>query len=176
MRKHRFLRADFGFVQYPLPPPPHLCLKNNEMEKNHSKSFTANFEVDSSPQHVFNCIREIPKWWTSDFCGNNAKLHDEFVICHPGAHYSKQQLLELIPGKTLIWLVTESELSWLKNKDEWTGTKMIFDISRNGDKTVLQFTHEGLISEKECYDRCTQGWNMVIKEQLFNFVTDGKTI
>jgi hypothetical protein len=53
---------------------------------------------------------------------------------------------------------------------------MIFDITVKENKTLIHFTHEGLVPEKECYDRCQQGWNMVIKERLFNFISDGKTI
>jgi len=53
---------------------------------------------------------------------------------------------------------------------------MVFDITTNGDQTVLRFTHEGLVPEKECFELCEQGWNMVIKERLFNFITVGKAI
>jgi hypothetical protein len=142
-----------------------------------NKNFTATIEVSKSPQDVFNCIKEVSKWWSTDFEGNSAELNNEFVICHPGAHYSKQKLIEVVPDKKVVWLVTESELDWLeKDKAEWTNTKMIFDITAKGDKTVIHFTHEGLVPEKECYNRCQQGWNMVIKERLFNFITDGKTI
>jgi hypothetical protein len=142
-----------------------------------NKSFTATIEVSKSPQDVFSCIKEVSKWWSTDFEGNSAELNNEFVICHPGAHYSKQKLLEVVPDKKVVWLVTESELDWLeKNKAEWTNTKMIFDITVKENKTLIHFTHEGLVPEKECYDRCQQGWNMVIKERLFNFITEGKTI
>ena len=48
---------------------------------------------------------------------------------------------------------------------------MIFEITPNGDKTVLHFTHEGLVPEKECYAMCQQGWNMVIKDRLLNFIS-----
>ena len=53
---------------------------------------------------------------------------------------------------------------------------MIFEMTTKGDKTMLHFTHEGLVPEKECYARCEQGWNMVIKEWLFNFITACKVI
>ena len=142
-----------------------------------NKSFTTNIEVAKSPEYVFNCLKEVSKWWSKDFEGNSAKLHDEFVICHPGSHYSKHQLIEMIPYTKVVWLVTESELPWLtKDPHEWTNTTMIFDIIPQGDKTVLHFTHEGLVPEKECYARCTEGWTMIIKERLFNFITSGKTI
>jgi len=141
------------------------------------ESFTATIEVAKSPQHVFNCIKEVSKWWSKDFEGSGKQLNDEFIIHHPGAHFSKQKLVEVVPDKKIVWLVTDSTLYWLqKDKHEWTNTKMIFDISTNGDKTVLRFTHEGLVPEKECYARCEQGWTMVIKDWLFNFITNGKTI
>jgi hypothetical protein len=142
-----------------------------------NKSFTATIEVAKSPQEVFNCIKEVSKWWSKDFEGNSSKLNDEFIIHHPHRHYSKQKLVEVIPDKKIVWLVRDSILYWLeKDKYEWTNTKMIFEIATKGDKTFLQFTHEGLIPGKECYARCEQGWNMVIKDRLFNFITEGKVI
>ena len=140
-------------------------------------SYTATIEVTNSSNDVFDQILQVSKWWSKDFEGSSAKLNDEFVICHPGRHYSKQELVELVPGKKVVWLVTDSELDWLENdKHEWTNTRMIFEIATKGDNTLLQFTHEGLNPKKECYARCEQGWNMVIKERLFNFITSGKEI
>jgi hypothetical protein len=140
-----------------------------------NKNYMATIEVASSPQDVFNHINDVTKWWSKDFEGSSTKLNDEFVICHPDRHYSKQKLIEVIPDKKVVWLVTESKLNWLeKNKYEWTNTKMIFEITTKGDKTLLHFTHEGLVPEKECYAMCEQGWNMVIKERLYNFMTNTK--
>ena len=71
--------------------------------------------------------------------------------------------------------MTESKLNWLeKNQQEWTNTKMIFEITTKGDNTVLQFTHEGLVPEKECHAMCEQGWKTVIEDYLFNFITYDK--
>jgi hypothetical protein len=141
------------------------------------ESFTATIEVTKSPQDVFNCIKEVSKWWSKDFEGSSKKLNDEFIIHHPNAHYSKQKLVEVIPNKKIVWLITDSTLNWLQNnKHEWTNTKMIFKISTKSNKTTLQFTHEGLVPANECYTRCEQGWTMVIKDRLFNFISDGKTI
>lgn len=139
--------------------------------------YTAIIEVGKSPQDVFNRINEVSKWWSRDFEGSSARPNDEFIICHPNRHYSKQKLVEVIPDKKVVWLVTESKLNWLeKDKHEWTNTKMVFDITTRDDKTLIHFTHEGLIPEKECYTRCEEGWNMVIKDRLYNFITYDKTI
>jgi len=141
------------------------------------QSYTATIEVANSPQDLFNHITQVSKWWSKDFEGSSTNLNDEFVICHPGRHYSRQKLVELIPGKKIVWLVTESTLDWLESdQHEWTNTKMVFEITTKGDQTILHFTHDGLAPEKECYAMCEQGWNMVIKDRLFTFITSGKTI
>lgn len=142
-----------------------------------NKGYTITIEVAKTPQDVFACICEVPKWWTKDFDGGSKQLNDEFVIHHPGQHYSKQKVVEVVPGKKIVWLVTESTLHWLRNdKTEWTNTKMIFEITYKGGKTLLRFRHEGLIPAKECYARCRQGWNMVITSGLFDFITLGRSI
>src|SRR4051812_10625968 len=96
-----------------------------------SKNFTTTIEVAKSSQEVFKIITcDVSKWWGGkDLSGSSTKLNDEFVVHHKGAHYSKQTLIEVIPEKKVVWLVTEGTLHWLKNdKQEWTNTKMIFEI------------------------------------------------
>jgi hypothetical protein len=139
-----------------------------------NKNYTATIEVAQSAKEVFNAINDVTKWWSRDFEGNSTKLNDKFIINHPGQHYSKQKLIEVVPDKKVVWLVTESKMNWLKNnKEEWTNTKMIFDIGANGDKTVLHFRHEGLVPEIECYALCEKGWDIVIKNWLVHLITVG---
>ena len=144
------------------------------------KDFQTTIELEKPSRDVFKAITDdLVKWWGGeDLTGSTTKLNDEFVIHHPGAHYSKQKLVEIIPDKKVVWLITESELSWLeKDKHEWTNTKLIFEITVEGDKTLLHFTHEGLVPEKECYERCAhEGWVVVINERLFNFINTGSAI
>jgi uncharacterized protein YndB with AHSA1/START domain len=142
-----------------------------------NKHFKATIEVSKSPQDVFKSItNDVAKWWGGkDLEGSSKQLNDEFIISHPGAHYSKQKLVDIVPDERVVWLVTDSTLYWLKkDQHEWTNSKMIFEITAKGDKTILHFTHEGLVPEKECYAMCEQGWNTVIKDYLFNFITTDK--
>jgi hypothetical protein len=144
---------------------------------NFLESIHASTEVAKSRKEVFEIITgEVSKWWGGkDLTGNTSKLNDEFVVNHPGAHYSKQKLIELVPERKVVWLVTESQLDWLeKDKAEWTGTKMIFELTDKGDKTEINFRHEGLVPAKECYERVNAGWNMIITDFLYNYVTEGK--
>src|SRR5690242_11942561 len=139
-----------------------------------NKSFTASIEVAKSPQEVLDAVSNVTNWWSKDFEGKSKKTDDEFIINHAGQHYSKQNVVEVVPRKKIVWLVTESKLDWLKNnKEEWTNTKMIFEITAKGTKTFLHFTHEGLTPEKECYAMCAKGWTMIIEDWLFHFINVG---
>jgi hypothetical protein len=66
-----------------------------------NKSFTATIEISKSPQSVFRSItNDVAKWWGGkDLEGKSIDLDDEFIINYPGAHYSKQKLVEVVPGK-----------------------------------------------------------------------------
>lgn len=153
-----------------------FVIKENLYNLLTNASYTTTIEVAKPAKDVFDGITtHVAKWWGgNDLEGKSTKLNDEFIINHPGAHYSKQKLIEVIPDKKIVWLVTESKLSWLKNQAEWTDTKMIFNITRKDGKTHLHFTHEGLTPDMESYVRCSEGWNMVIKDYLFNFIATGK--
>ncbi len=108
------------------------------------QSFTLTITVTGTPPDVFEHITKVSKWWARDFEGSNTKPDDEFVICHPGQHYSKQLVTEFIPGKRLVCLVTQSEMSWLeKDKAEWTGTRMIFELTPIDDKNKHPFYPRG---------------------------------
>jgi hypothetical protein len=144
------------------------------MQKQH---YTASIDVARTPEEVFDCVNDVSRWWSRDYEGNSARLNDEFVIHHPGRHYSRQRLVEVVPNRRVVWLVTDSTLDWIESdRSEWTSTRMVFEISARGDRTALQFTHEGLVPERECHAKCEQGWNVVIKDWLFNFITTGKSI
>lgn len=146
-----------------------------------NESYTIDVEFDKTPEDIFRRINNVSEWWIrvaggeqTEFDGHSKKLNDEFVLRHGNVHYSKQKLLELVPGKKIVWFVTESKLDWIEdNKFEWTGTKMIFDLASLDGRTILTFTHQGLVPEKECYEHSAQFWNMVIKDWLFNYINEG---
>ena len=143
-----------------------------------AKDFTITLLVDQSPEEIFNAVNDVRKWWSGFYSeeikGNTEKLGDEFTFhAGSGAHYSKQKLVEVIPGEKVVWLVTESELRFLKNKSEWTGTKIVFDITKQISKTQLRFIHEGLTPVIECYDSCSPAWTMCVHEKLLQLITSG---
>jgi len=106
--------------------------------------------------------------------GSSQKLDDEFTVRFGDVHQSKQKLVEVIPDKKVGWLVTDSKLNFIENKNEWTNTKIVFEVAENGGKTQINFTHIGLVPEVECYTSCTKGWDYYIKGSLFKLLTDVK--
>src|SRR5207344_512426 len=89
-------------------------------------------------------------------------------------HFSKQKIVEFIPGEKVVWLVTESQLNFIKDKSEWTGTTISFELSEINNKTQLRFTHLGLVPKIECYGDCSNAWTQLIQESLLSLITTGK--
>ena len=89
-------------------------------------------------------------------------------------HYSKQKLVEIIPNEKVVWLVTDSNLSSFKDKQEWNGTKIIFEIKEINGNTQLRFTHVGLVPQFQCYGDCSGAWGMLVEQSLNSLISTGK--
>ncbi|MXV50133.1 SRPBCC domain-containing protein [Pedobacter sp. HMF7647] len=138
------------------------------------QDYSVSFLADLSPEEVFNSVNSVTKWWTRNLEGNSQNLNDEFTVRFDDIHMSKQKLTELIPYKKVVWLVTVSKLTFVDTMDEWTNTKISFDISERENKTQVDFTHHGLVPGFECYDGCSKGWDYYIKGSLYKLLTEGK--
>lgn len=136
---------------------------------NEIKNFTFSFESVQTPQDIFDTLIDIRKWWTGfygeEIIGSSKKLNDEFIFrAGNGAHYSKQRLIEFVPDKKISWLVTDSNLSFLDKTNEWTNTKICFEISKQANKSQITFTHQGLVPKIECYNACSAGWTKYLEK------------
>ncbi|HMH58141.1 MAG TPA: SRPBCC domain-containing protein [Galbitalea sp.] len=138
------------------------------------QSFTTTFTVDQSPDEVFAAINNVRSWWTGEVDGDADRIGDEFTYRYEDIHRSTQKVTELVPGKRVVWHVTDAYLSFVKDKDEWVGTDIVFDITEQGDHTEVRFTHVGLVPEVECYDQCTPAWGFYIAGSLRSLITTGQ--
>ncbi len=136
--------------------------------------FSTALLVDQTPQEVFDAINNPPAWWSGEIEGHTNKLNDEFTYRYKELHLSKQRIVEMIPGKKVVWLVIESQINYAEDKSEWTGTKISFEIAEQDSKTQLRFTHLGLDPGIECFDSCSNSWRQLIQQSLFSLITTGK--
>lgn len=138
-----------------------------------SQDFITNILVSQTPNEVFNAINNVRGWWSEEIEGNTEKLNDEFSYHYQDVHRCKMKIIESITGKKVVWLCTDNYFSFTEDKNEWIGTKIIFDISEKDNKTQLRFTHEGLVPEYECYNACVNGWTQYITKSLRDLITNG---
>ena len=109
---------------------------NTQQQQNYTYSFTTSKATDA----VFSLLLDIDKWWSGLYAeqtaGKSEHLNDEFTFSAGGSmHYSKQKLIELIPGKRIVWLVTESKLTFLQDANEFsTANRMLRRLFRRLDK------------------------------------------
>ena len=139
-----------------------------------NQDYSASITVNATPQEAFKSINSVTKWWTENLEGSSQKLNDEFTVRFGDVHVSTQKLIELVPNKKVVWLVTDSKLNFIKDKQEWNGTKISFEISEKDDKTQVRFTHHGLIPKIECFDACSNAWSDYITNSLRNLLNTGK--
>jgi hypothetical protein len=139
-----------------------------------TSDFTTTLLVDQTPEAAFNAVNNVRGWWSEEIEGDTAKLNDEFTYHYEDVHYCQIKLIEVIPNQKVVWFVKYNYFKFTKDKSEWTGTKMSFEISEKGNKTEIRVTHHGLVPEFECYDICSNVWTQYIQQSLKSLITTGK--
>ena len=139
-----------------------------------TQDFTATISVDQTPEKAFEAIKNVRGWWSEGIEGSTDKLGDEFTYHCQDVHNCKMNLIEAFPHKKLVWLVVDNYFNFTDDKSEWTGTKIIFEISKKGDGSEIRFTHLGLGPEYECFDICSNAWGSYINGSLKSLITTGK--
>lgn len=133
--------------------------------------YTVEIEFERSPAEVFDHLIDLAKWWPEEYEGNSIKLNTEFVFKTGDSHYSKNKVMEFLPGEKLAWITIKS----IRKMDgyDWTGTTFIFELTPKGNNTNVKFTYDGVVLENEA-DRLIHICDVTIKEILYNFIINGK--
>jgi uncharacterized protein YndB with AHSA1/START domain len=151
-----------------------------------TQHLTATITVDQSPDEVFAAITDVRGWWSQNIIGETAALHDEFVFTddssEPGEaarskdsiRFARFRITEVVSGKRMVWHVVDSDLTFVEDRDEWTDTDVVFDLTAAPGGTTVHFTHQGLTAaESECFQACSRGWTFYITESLPQLLTTG---
>ncbi|MBF6435288.1 SRPBCC family protein [Nocardia cyriacigeorgica] len=151
-----------------------------------TEHLTATVTVDRTPAELFDAITDVRGWWNENLIGDSAAVGDEFIFTDDaeyagetataggGIRFARFQVTEAVPGRRMVWHVVDAYLNFIDDHEEWTDTKVIFDIAATTDGTTLHFTHQGLTAaESECFDACSRGWTFYITKSLPQLLTTG---
>ena len=99
--------------------------------------FTAGFTVQESPEDVFSAINNVRGWWSGDIEGSTDSLGDVFTYRYEDVHYSKQRITEMVPSQRVVWLIEDSYLKFVDEKNEWNGPE--WSLRGRQRETALNF-------------------------------------
>ncbi len=136
--------------------------------------FTTAILVSQTPEEIFNAINNVRGWWSEEIEGSTSKLNDEFSYHYEDVHLCKMKLIEVTPNKKIAWLVLNNYFKFTKDKREWIGNKIVFEITEMENQAQLQFTQVGLVPGYECYEVCRDAWSSYIQKSLRNLIVTGK--
>ncbi len=113
--------------------------------------------IKATPNEVYKALatREgLAAWWTDNTTGDS-KVGGviRFTFSSDGAELGgfDMKVLELQPGKRVLWQVVEGP-------EEWVGTKVSFDLKQGEGLTELLFKHEGWKEPVEFMHHCSTKW------------------
>lgn len=131
--------------------------------------YSVTIKLAKLPHEVFGLLVNLAKWWPEDFEGGGLGPNTEFVFKTTEAHYSKNRVVEFVPGKKLAWLTLES----IRKADnfDWSGTRFIFELTPAEAGTLLVFTYDGVVLEDE-YDRLVNICNITVMDIFYGFATN----
>jgi uncharacterized protein YndB with AHSA1/START domain len=109
-------------------------------------------------------IEGLSNWWTTDTRGES-KVGGELQFRFGDGGFD-MKVLELEPGKRVLWQVVDGP-------EEWLGTKVSFDLTQNGDWTVILFKHQGWKAPVEFMHHCSTKWGGYLMS-LKSLVETGK--
>jgi uncharacterized protein YndB with AHSA1/START domain len=138
------------------------------------QGFTTSYDVERTPQEVYDAVLDVRAWWTGEIEGAADRVGGSFVYRHPPQHDTTQRVLELEPGRRVVWLVTAARLTFVSQPGEWTGTRVVFDIEPAESGATLRFTHVGLVPDFECYGACSTGWQHYVGGSLRGLIETGR--
>jgi len=138
-----------------------------------SDNLTYTFTVDRSPAEAFAAICDVRGWWSGQVEGRTDELGAEWSYEVPGLHFTAFRITELVPDRSVAWLVTESRIEFTEDKEEWTGTTVRFDVTAAEAGAQVRFVHEGLVPQVECYDVCRVAWGEYVTGSLRALIETG---
>jgi activator of Hsp90 ATPase-like protein len=148
--------------------------QGNDDGRDLTESYTTRFTVDQTAREAYDAINNVRGWWSENIDGTTDVVGAEWEYHNEPVHYSRIKVIDLDPGKRVVWRVLDNRLSFVDDTTEWIGNEMVFEITTADGKTEVVFTQLGLVPEYECYDICKNAWGGYIKASLRSLISTGK--
>ncbi|MCH0562232.1 SRPBCC domain-containing protein [Streptomyces sp. MUM 2J] len=107
--------------------------------------------IAAPPEKVYEALTTVEGlagWWTTDTSGSGDGVL-RFRFGDVGGFDMK--VLDLQPNTRVLWEVVAGPA-------EWIGTTVAFDLSRDGEWTIVLFAHEGWREPVEFMNHCSTKW------------------
>jgi len=113
----------------------------------------------------------VAGWWTADTQGDSdskvgGMLKTVFTSDGKVLGGFDIEVLELEPGKRVLWQVADGPV-------EWIGTKISFDLKQEDDFSIVLFRHQGWKEPVEFMSHCSTKWAVFLMS-LKSYVETGK--
>jgi activator of Hsp90 ATPase-like protein len=138
------------------------------------QDYHSSITVPVTPKEAMDKISRVNEWWSTNFEGSSSKLGDVFTVHFKSGDWYTIKIAEMIPGKKIVWDVIGSDQTWHEDRDEWTGTNIVWEISPEKDGSKVTMTHQGLTSAFECYEKCKMGWDYLMQKSITSLLNEGK--
>ena len=119
---------------------------------NHKVGIKANI---SKVYDALSTVEGVASWWTKDTTGESkigGKVKVRFLEKDGKEKGSMDfEFAELTPNKKVQWRFTAGP-------EEWLGTDVVFDLSQDGDYTIVLFSHNNWRELVEFTYHCSMKW------------------
>jgi len=107
-----------------------------------------------SPEKVYDALTTVEGlagWWTEDVKGTGDEVGGVVAFRFPPVGGFDMEVLDLRPSERVTWRVVDGP-------EEWIGTTIDWQLSQQGDWTVVLFAHRGWAEPVEFMHHCSTKW------------------
>ena len=106
--------------------------------------------VDAPIEDVYEAVatpKGVARWWTEEVEDDDGTIG----VLFGGPRSATIQLAEEMPPTHLVW-------RFVQGPTEWLDTTATFDLRRDGEETIVLFTHGGWAEPVEFLHHCSTRW------------------
>jgi len=109
--------------------------------------------VKAAPEAVYEALtarQGLAGWWTNDTQGDGDVVEGVVEFRFDAGGFD-MVVLDLVPGKRVLWQVVDGP-------EEWIGTQVSWDLTLDGDYTEVLFKHVGWKEPVDFMHHCSTKW------------------